>query len=314
MGDSTSRGVGGGSTSTDPAQFLNSYPRQMASQMLSKYNAICENCMGQAGIVLANYDSRIAVGGWTTVSETLGGPGFQTASAVADVVFTPTVPISKFDIYYITAGGGSFTVNVDGGSPLGTINCGGANGYAKQSFSVALGSHAIHAHWNATNAYLAGIDAWDGTNKVTRIINPGRTGFKTSDWLDASNAWSAFNVLGVPQPHLIIIDLGINDCINSVAVATTQANYGTLYDKAKATGADVIFVSPNPISGATTFPLSSYVTAMQTVATAKGAMFLDFFNYVGGTVAGMAGMFDALHPNAAGYAQKAAYIKSFIAP
>ena len=306
VGDSTARGVGSGGAGV--GQFPAGMSQMIAASCPWVGEAVAENVIGRSGVAIAGYDDRVSEGGWTSVSQTLGGEGWQTASAVADWTYTPKVPVSAADIYYLgSPGAGTYRIKVDG-RVYATINCNKTLGLYKQRIYMPLGMHVFSAAWGTTNAYHVGVDAWDGRRKRVRFINAGRTGWKTSDWIAAGNVWSPFNALGVPGAHLIDISLGIDDVINGVADATTRANLLSLTQKAQATGADVSLTTPNPISG-----FDSAMDALKatyiSVAASTGAKLVDYYTSVGGRTTGLpaGGMYDSLHMSIIGYQHKSGY-------
>ena len=303
VGDSTCRGVGSGGGGV--GQFTASIAHMLSAACAWSGDAVSENIIGRAGVATATYDDRINEGGWTTLSDTLGGEGWQTSSAVADWTYTPKIPVSVADIYYLgSPGAGTYTVKMDGRA-VATVNCNTTAGLYKLRLQMPLGMHVFSASWGKTNAYHVGVDAWDGRRKRVRFINAGCTGRKTSDWTNASTAWAPFNSMGVPAPNLIDISLGIDNVINGVADATTRAELLSLTRKAQTTGADVTLTTPNPIIG-----FDAAMDALQatyvSVAASTGAKLIDYYSSVGGRKTGMpeGGMFSSLHPSMRGYAHK----------
>lgn len=323
IGDSTTAGAGagsGGGVYQLNGARAKSLPSYLASLMTSAgVAAEAETFFGEAGVTFAtpynSYDPRLVLGtGWGTSGATLGlgGSFFNTSATTAALSFTPTTAVDTFDIYYARNSGlATFTVNVDGGSTLATVNGAGAATLLKQTVTATLGTHTLNIQ-NSTAGitYINGVHAYSSAAKKVALLNMGRTGWKTADWLDASSGWSPFNALPLVAADLTVINLGINDAINAVPLATYEANLRALATQAARSGAgDVLVVVPFPVdvTQASLATQQSYWAAASRLKDV--AVVLDLGFRYGSREAmathGLTNGSDTLHPNASGYTDAA---------
>jgi lysophospholipase L1-like esterase len=307
IGDSTGRGTlsGGGG--------LYQYPSSIWHLIAASVNwggatGNCENVIGWGGTDPAMADFRVAHGGWTSFSNTLGGAGWQANSAVADLVFSPTEDSTEIDIYYLgNSSFGSFSVKIDGQAIVTISGNIATSAVYKATIKVPPRKHTIAASWVSGAGRFLGYVCRN--RRKLNFLNVCVAGSTTSDWvLTGGLGFYPFDNLAVPAPKLIDISLGINDANTGVSATTFQANLLALTNKAKATGADVTLTTFNPTTGTGQAALPAYRDAYVAVSAATGAKLIDFYTSVGGVIAGLpGGMADASHPNMIGYAQKATY-------
>lgn len=246
-------------------------------------------------------------GGWT--GATLTQPFQSTYSSGQTATFTSTAAGTVVEIvsFGVTT---AFNYTIDGGSAQ-TFTPNGASavqlltvtGLANTTHTVAITSTS------AAGTFLisAGVR---GTSGVY-VSNYGLSGSKTTDWTVSSNAWlnpeSSF--LGARSNDAVLLELGINDAGNAVALSTYQTGLTQLVTDAQATGADVLLAVSNPSDTGTITQAtwSSYTSRIYDVADARDVPVLDltdrYGTYTQTNTNGL--MADVTHLNAAGYADKA---------
>lgn len=321
VGDSTTAGLGAGSggTTNSTGARQNSYPDFLGARLNALGIPTTLGSFGGYGNDTGNaaYDARVSYGaGWSSSGSTIGGGLIANSSTTNPISFTPAETFDTIDLYFLSfTNNGTFTVNVDGGAAAATINSGASNvGYTKQTVTVARGTHTINIARNGTGGivYLLLVDTYDSTKPAVSIINVGKSGSTSNSWVDTSLAWSTLTMIGNLAPDLTILDLGINDAIQSVALATYTANMQTVIAKAKLTG-DVIAKLPNPNNLPAVVP---YVTALRGLAAQLKLPTIDNAYRDGNSGASGAApaafFFDALHRTALGYADTARSVEKAI--
>lgn len=314
LGDSITRGSFSAATS---AQALNGWPVQLA-KLLSARNlvpAVSENIFGAGGasLTLSSFDSRITLGtGWapTTVNSlggrTLNGTGTGTLS------FTPVSNCNTFDIYSIRNVAGGFTVNLDGGSTLATVNTSGAKAVIKTTVTGTLAAHTLNIVQTSGNIFIIGIDCYDSTGKKVRVLNGGwSSATSTSHTSSQSNAYDPLPALSAIAPNLSIICLSPNDWNNATDLAAFSAAMQTIITTCLTYG-DVLLMSPPPSNIALTALATqqAYVDAMQALAVSNGIPFLDLFGRWGSyeIMNPLSFYGDSVHPAGRAYADIASLI------
>jgi lysophospholipase L1-like esterase len=293
---------------------MHSWPKVLADLLTatgypaSSSNAFGANAGTQAAFQVAGYwDSRLSGSGcWVSMPSniTLGGAIFGQTSAIAgNLNFTPGVSTDTCDIWYFDQAA-VWTTNVDGGAVISTIT--GANGSItkKVTISYAAGLHVINIDWVSGIGNVIGFDAYTAASPKIKIWNFGSGGFLSSNLITGGD-YSPLGAIHRVSPDLVIISIGINDWIHSVAVATYTSNLQTFITQCLLTG-DVILMTPFP-SAASQSPLATqtrYVAAMLALATINNIAIIDEnFNLVSKTQMTAIGLgSDANHPNNIGHA------------
>lgn len=320
IGDSTTAGLGAGSTGGGDVNAVgSSYPTQLAA-LLS--NASASSMFGTHNQA-SNFDARLAVTAWSkTGSDTsVGGPMWSTAGA-GRLSFTPSNQVDTFIIKYptIASGGlGTMNVSIDAGSTT-LINEGLTTSFSSQTFSTTLGNHTFNVDWVSGNAYVADIIAYNSAAKEISIYNGGSSTSQTSFWVNSASVWNPYPVAVGLAADLNLVSLMINDEANAISLSTYNTNLNALVTGLQATGS-VILMSGNPIdpvgSGVSLATQATYVAALRALAISLNVPFIDVFNLFGGSYAtalASGWMFgDGFHPNAAGYAKIAGYVNSALA-
>jgi lysophospholipase L1-like esterase len=156
---------------------------------------------------------------------------------------------------------------------------------------------------------VIGIEAFHSTTRRVRFANVGISGSATSAWADNTTSLTAIKAWA---PDLTVIMLGINDAQQGIAPATYQANIQALISAAKASG-DVVIMSmvpSDPTLASTVTNEKLYAATLPALASSNGAPFLDMYNRFGAFASPL--MANTLHPNAAGYADMARFVYTYL--
>jgi len=318
LGDSTSMGQGSGSGGSGDCNgaFPTAWPQALAGFANTfvpfSTKSFISNQVTPAA-TYNTYDSRVTMGtGWTNSVYTCGGLMFEFSGGTAGTLgFTPAGSIDTFTVYYVQqASQGEFTVNVDGGSSLGTVNAAGSNLLASQTFTVAAGTHTINLVSLANGLfYVAGIVAYLSTTPAIDFIQCGYSGAQASAFVGTSLVWSPQNAIVAFAPDLTVIMLTINDSNAGTALATYQSNLQATITSAQASG-DVILASgvPSNTTPATNGTLDTYIQVVYSLAAANGCAVFDLKKRWGSyaIVNPVMPYYDNLHPKTLGYQDVAA--------
>lgn len=333
IGDSTTVGAGAGTagagtTALTGARAKN-YPTQLAALLrASGINATNDHFWGSQGVTddgvtYPGYDARMgalnAQSNWVT--NMLGGkmllltPGSPNGA----LAFTPVNPCDGATIFYArVAGGGTATVNVDGGATLATINASGASAVLTQNVTFTRGTHTLNIAHNGTgtNFYIVGVLFTDSTQGAIDFVQAGYFGATTNLFAAASQPWDPVNVAGTLAPDHTFYELGINDAIAGLPIATFEANIRTMADRLISVGSGITFVVNVPFTTASASVRSNAAAIRAKVmelAAYYGAAVLDTPGYWGahpsdpGSLIPASWYFDSPHPTALGYGDKAAW-------
>ncbi|MBV9858747.1 MAG: hypothetical protein JO038_01375 [Alphaproteobacteria bacterium] len=321
-GDSTTSGAGAGSSGTTDmvGARAKSVVPDLASILSKQYGlAVSDNsfigdqgCYYVSGVALSAYDTRISYSSAFYLSSigTLGGYliGYGNAGA-GTLSFTPAGAIDTIKILSVKntgAGGGSFTVNVDGGSSLGTVTTTGSGAVGADTFTVTKGTHTINmVASNNGGFYFLGIIAFDSTTPAVDIIGVGNWGSVVSQHVGNIYGWDPLSVLkNNIVPDLDIINLTINDSNNNTGLAAYQTNMQTLITGVHAAG-DVVLMAgaPSNTTQATNGTLDQYIGALASLASSNAVPLLNL-KQRWQSYAAMNPVFpyyDSVHPGVLGY-------------
>ena len=317
VGDSTTAGLYAPSTPS----YTNT-PSNVMSRILNK-SLVQTNTNSVHGDSTRNnpvagfttFDSRVGAVGFAAWNQTGfhtgGGNAFGNATTTTSLVFTPVEAFDTIDIYSIdnTGGYGQWTVNVDGGATLATVDNNGARAIRKTTVSCALATHAINIQRNGVGGqvFIIGICCRNSAVKTVDIYNIGQGGAITADWATVSGGVGELSSITAYAPDLTIIDLSINDRRLGLYTSTFDTNLQTIVTTAKATG-DVILCTPAPSSlgysaYTTESNIANFNAAIYAVAKANNCLVFDkqalLVSYAQAAAEGLYN--DTLHPNAAGY-------------
>ncbi|MFG1247261.1 GDSL-type esterase/lipase family protein [Xanthobacter flavus] len=319
VGDSTDAGYGSAGAGT--ALQSASVPSQLAKRLKALGVPAQDNSFfgtNNLPAAYSAYNPRLVRGtGWVEAglsNYSLGAACWKCDSPnTGSLAFTISDYTDTADIYYLRGSGtGTFTVNVDGGSTLATVNTNGAFGLIKQTASFARGAnHVLNMQRSAGNSiYIPIAVMYDSTVAAVEVYNAGWSGALTADIANVTNPWSSANAVAVVAPDLTIINCLINSWTLNAgtpqeSIAVAMANIQTVITKAKLSGS-ALLVGPIPsdVSKNTVAGQQAYIAALKDLAATNNCAFVDrtlaFIDYTTANAAGL--MADVAHGNAAGYA------------
>jgi hypothetical protein len=317
MGDSTDAGTGAGAAGVALRSL--SVPTKVAAMLRAAgVPAQVNSFWGSNQLQLtAGYDPRLVRGtGWFTSGVggySLGGPSWQCASPnTGTLAFTVADNTDSADIYSLqSASSGTFTVNVDGGSTLATIDENGATALIKTTVTFTRGtSHTLNIQRSTGGTvYMDAVAMFDSTIPAVEIYNAGWAGGLTADIANTTNAYSSGNAISVVAPDLTFINCLINSWTASggvpqESIAVAMANIQIVITKALVSGS-VVLVGPIPSSTSknTVANQQAYVAALYDLAITNGVAFIDrtrsFIDFATADARGL--MADTVHGNSPGY-------------
>jgi len=323
-GDSTTAGAYASGSNWAGGRALSS-PNILASSLSPRWSAYIGNTLGDpsqqtSGVFFQSYDPRwVLQSGWgTSAVISIGSGSLNCSTAAKTASFTPAQAFDTVDIYYIqNAGYGSLNVNVDGGATIGAaIAFNGTLSLKKATRTCALGVHTLNlVTVDANQVIVIGVSTYNSNAKGIEVFNAGTGGMTSALGAANTNIWDACYVtgnngpLGLIQPDLTVINLGINDWGTAVTPATYRTNMSVIIAAAKLYG-DVILQCPTPTSSSST-SLATQLgisTVCRQLAAENGVPLVDT-NAIFGSYAiaqGQLGYYlpanDLIHPGATGYA------------
>jgi len=235
LGGSTMRGVGVGTganfdTGADPFAT----PKLLADALVANgitaiHNGACGGNLGPTGT-----DSRVVQNsGWNhdsgfiTVGGCNGGTCYNNTTTTNALSFAPTGQFDTIVTWYVRASGrATFTVDVDGGAPLGSINSDGTpTAFLSNTQTCALGTHTVNYKRTGVGggANVAMIDTYNSSVKAVRVLNCGASSATVSDIATATAVYSSLNAIAAMAPDLVVCAVGGNDCLAS----TSESSYKT---------------------------------------------------------------------------------------
>ncbi|MFG6441121.1 SGNH/GDSL hydrolase family protein [Roseateles sp. LKC17W] len=265
--------------------------------------------------------------GWVNSPQgSLGKNSLENSTTTNALPLTASVPVNTGEIFYFskpvdgTAAFGTFTVNVDGGATLATVDCNAAKTMRKQVVTFARGYHTLNVVPPGGGVYvvIAGMIAYDSENPGVQVLNLGYAG-GTAATLKGSGTLATSNVISTLGCKLIILGNLINDWVAGTNVATFKADTQTLITAAKNGGAcDVVLITDIPTApGVASYATqAAYLTAYRELAAENSLILIDWYTQSGGTyeAANAAGlMYDDRHESALGYTRKAEMVASVLA-
>lgn len=261
----------------------------------------------------------------TTSTSTAGGLGLRRVLlSDATATMTLTVTCTSFDVFYSNLTTGTkFSVKIDGGVPVVVTTTASPTGYGMppwNSGALTAGSHTIVIAYEAGSAAasIEGVMVYHGDEtKGIRLWDAAHHGFTSTSFASNHNWRSPFARLGAsPTPDLAIVGLGYNDQTSGITPALFKTNIETILTKLREfhPQTPVVLVAWPARSGATTYPWSDYVTAMREIASAQVlTTLLDLQPLVPADWLSTYTT-DGTHPNDAGYALVAGYLRDFTLP
>lgn len=325
VGDSTTFGVGTGSSTSVGDMKPFSYPTQLANRL----NAIGINAhansfagYGQSSGLPNNFinDARIVAGNsWVPHTfPTVGGEYLKASTSTNSLAFTPTVPVDTFKIITPVGAFGHIGFDINGGTQTNVDETvGPVNGFVETVITGTLGTNTLNIKYiSGATVFLVGVEAYDSSKKWVDVYNVGWSGAKSVD-LSAATVLSSYPWIA---PDLSILNCGINDWNFGVSIATFTTQVQSIITALKAIG-DVVLVAPNPSdtnvgAGASVAVQQTFVAALYALASTNNLPLFDLFNRMQGTyaldnAAGYAA--DNVHLNKNGYADAAQFLANILA-
>jgi lysophospholipase L1-like esterase len=317
-GDSTVLGA-----NANGPQSTDSWPSQ-----LSKLLAAQEAKQASTGVVyFLNYaigvDPRIELNGVWALANVgpFNNAGKQSNTSGSEIVFTPTIPVDSFTIYYVKATDtGSFSYKVDAGSAT-TIN----STAASTTYSTvvvpagAAGTHSLTiTSLDANYTRIIGVEGTNGTTG-TVVTRAGLGGAMASSFTVGSSIGLAGSIgtFDALTPNLVILGFGVNEYLQQIPIATYKTNMQTIIDRAKTAGADVVMLTGVP-NNDTSKAISQvqYRQAQYDLADTNDLAVIDidylWGSYATSNASPLALYGDVTHPNTKGYRDIAANVYALI--
>lgn len=229
--------------------------------------------------------------------------GFNTpysSSAGDKVRWTPGFAYDRVEGLHLTFGGaGAFTVKL-GSTTIDTVDANVSASITKRSVvNVSLTSSPIDQVVSAGQAWPGALRVWNSAlGGQVQVENLGNSSWMASDWLRTGAGYEPGFGIAHLGSHLFIINLGLNEAFNGVAVATAKANLKTLINSLLGTGANVLVCIPTKGTGS--FDLSSdRRTAIVEACSECGiGVPVDLYNLANWNTG--TDLSDVVHPNAGG--------------
>jgi lysophospholipase L1-like esterase len=218
-------------------------------------------------------------------------------------------------VYYFN-NSGTFTVTIDGGSPVTVTPTGAQSTGTYQVTGLSNATHTVLITSSSSTGYIIGVSVNQAAG--IQVNTAGASGTKTTDWIAStfsSPATLAQTTAGA-APDAYFVALGVNDA-NVTSLATYATQLTTIVNTLKATS-DVVLISmlPPTQNSVTTAIWQTYLSAMYDVADACNVPLIDVSNIFGQTsdaiAAGLTSTDTVPHPNAAGYGVIARAIRAVV--
>lgn len=324
VGDSTFVGEWSNGSQFSNSRVLSPHNQLAAQFVAAGVPAITDSFFGDQNLGAVNYqssDPRVVLGSsWTisTIFQPLGKGSFTASTTTNALAFTPVSSFDTIDIYWgRSATGGSFTVNVDGGATLQTINTIGAAAQMKTTITgVTAGTHTINIQQSAGGSvYVLGAAVRTSTAPSVEMYGCGAASGVAEDY---GSTGALFNLASLANiaPDLTLVNLTINDIINQgFPIATYTADIQLIITQAKLSG-DCLLMIGNPTSSAnfTNGKQLPYYNAVYALAATNGLAVVDISmrwgSYAKANALGLYG--DTIHPNGLGYSDIAAALRKVL--
>ncbi|RDJ19854.1 SGNH/GDSL hydrolase family protein [Bosea caraganae] len=296
-GDSITRGVGTVSQWGGEA-YSKAVPQRVADRMNSadlKWSR--ETMMALGG--LADGDNRLTTSGATPFGNTIRLEAGNTAT------HTTVMPCTNFDVWYYASAASSFSYAIDGG--VAVVVPFSRTGFHKLSLSyLSNARHAVRFTGISGTIRLVAQHGYSAAVKEVAVFNHGISGATAAMAAAATSPYSVANTISQIQPHLTVINYGLNDWQKNVTPADFKASLRTLIGFCTPTG-DVVLETCNPGGGGPyAYPITAYWQAMRELSDEIGCPLIDtgavWGDYGSAQLKGL--MYDTLHPLANGYDEK----------
>ncbi|MHC2573957.1 GDSL-type esterase/lipase family protein [Rhizobium leguminosarum] len=335
VGDSTTWGEGGGDSGSNMRVNAKErcWPTIVAKTLAAAgIPAGYENIYGNgaittAGIPLSNLQNYYKTGfspsnAWAAnAAMTAGGCLFANATDTSAITVILQTPCDKFELADLTLpGNGIISYSIDGGAAV-QLSQNVASSYRRTVIDLGgVAAHTITINRVSGTCFFAGYTAWNSTIPGFEIVNVGIGSAQTAEWVNAATTYGPLNSMTnlASTADLVIIDLTINNAYLSPTTYNTTypTQMQTIINAARAGGADVMLMTGNP-SRVDIVPDSAqqnFRNALKALAVSNDLPMIDqwekYTDWVALDAAGK--MYNANHPNTAGYADLGAFVANTI--
>lgn len=327
ISDSTGVGAGAGTgtallTGARAKNWLTRLAQLLTAMGIPAYNrAIVGWQLGASGATWANYDPALALTNFTAQSlPCLGGHAFKAAASGAVLQYTIPGNADSVDIYTADSNGnGSFTVQIDGGATLATINTSNATHRINKTtvtFTRGSGRVLTCTTTSASTTFIAAIVPYDSVAGGLELLQACWYGSKAVDHISDVEPWHPMNELSSLTPDATIVQLTINDSNAGTAVADYASALSFIAGKITAAGSDAIWMTGIESNNAasTNGTLDALCQAVKDRATADSKLLIDLRAMLGpySKTNGLGWMGDNNHGNGNLYAHEALRVARLI--
>lgn len=308
LGDSTTGGKGAGGG--DP--WGNSWPAVL-TQLFQKngFNATTGAfyASGDGTNASSTYNSKRLTlsGAWATqATPTLGGNLYVTTTTAGSLSFTPTDYWDTAIITYLTnSTQGTFTTDIDGGSPTTTNGNGSTSQLRFTQTTATPGIHTLNWKYvSGTKVFASGVECYNSTLSQVMIVNCGWGGVTTGGMAAGTQAFDPIQSLQFQAPDLTIFGTIINDWLQLTNMTNLATAAQSLITTARLSG-DCIWMLSVP-SGISNTPLATqqaYVAVIRGVCATNNVPVVDIFDrFQSYEITNPFGLYsDTIHENGPGY-------------
>jgi lysophospholipase L1-like esterase len=321
LGDSITEGTG------STGGYVNTWVHKVAANIRSAYPNVTGNSYNeQMGWLPITQTSSSVPSVWTAAAN---GGSFNSASnfglrhtkstAITNgATLTATVTGTHLNVWW-TQGTATtaFTVKVNGvvkatwGGSSASVSSGFNNTLTLGSSETVPGTYTVVITAGTGSSFINGaLVSTNSQNSGVRHFNAAVHGWKTSEWVTATNHANWRQDYTTARPHLITLMLGANDYSSLVGLDTFKANLTTIVTNLRAQTKPWVYPTILLMSCYKedyTFEPSwlYYEAGMEQVANEMGCAFLNLRDHMpdpGSAEAITQGLYaEAIHPNNTGY-------------
>ena len=250
---------------------------------------------------LAGGDARLSTAGATVAANAIRlEPGNVATHATA-------TPCARFEALYYASAGASFSYAIDGGAEKTVaVDTTGFRWLTLPNLPATI--HAFRFTGVTGAVRLLAQQGHSGEAHQVTVFNHGISGATVAMAIDTRSPYSVANTIPQLRPHLAVINFGLNDWQQNVEPGRFKAQLRALIDRC-GPASDIILETSNPAGtrGPYAYPLDAYWQAMRELSDEISCPLIDTAAVWGDYGAAVARhwMSDTLHPNAAGYEEKA---------
>lgn len=250
---------------------------------------------------LAGGDARLSTAGATVAANAIRLEPGNVAT------HTTATPCTRFEALYYASSGASFCYAIDGGmEKTVAVDTTGFCWLTLPNLPPTI--HAFRFTGEAGTIRLLAQQGHCGEVRQVSVFNHGISGATAAMAADTRSPYSVANTIPQLRPHLAVINFGLNDWQQNVEPDRFKAQLQALIDRC-GPASDIILETSNPAGprGPYAYPLDAYWQAMRELSDEIACPMIDTAAIWGDYEAAVARhwMSDTLHPNTAGYGEKA---------